>query len=64
MLCASCSRLAIMTANRKCMRCQGDIFNNISVICDSCSDKSKQCSICMKNIAPKNRARSCNCGKK
>jgi hypothetical protein len=67
MICPNCLRLALLTANRKCMRCQGDVFNNLSVICDGCSDKDRQCSVCLKKIVPpanRNKSQGCGCGSK
>ena len=68
MLCNSCSKLALMPASRTCVRCKGIIFNNISVVCDNCSNLEKLCSICLKKMydsGSKQRPRSncSSCGK-
>ncbi len=50
MFCANCSKLAILVTNKKCIRCNAIVLNNISVICESCSGFQKQCSVCLKKI--------------
>ena len=50
MLCSNCSKLAILTSNRNCVRCKGSILNTLSCICDRCSTEQNICSICLKKI--------------
>jgi len=64
MLCSNCLKLAFMSTNKKCVRCQGALFNNISVLCDNCSETHKQCSVCLKKIVSqeeRNKNRGCGC---
>ena len=65
MMCSSCLKLNKTYTDKNCMRCKSKIFISIFVICDRCSDASKECSICLKKISssPK-RASGCGqCGK-
>lgn len=70
MFCAQCSNLVILHTNKVCARCQGNITNNLSCICDKCSSDQKICSICLKkmslNIGQNGKAirRGCRCGGK
>jgi hypothetical protein len=67
MLCPNCMKLAMLHSNKICVRCQGQIINNISVLCETCSNKEKQCSVCLKKIIPqaiRNAGRGCGCGHK
>lgn len=68
MLCENCKKLAVLPQNiRKCIRCQSTIPNNLSCICDACSDQNGLCSICLKKVhlTPKPKKSSgCGCGKK
>lgn len=70
MFCDSCSKLSILNTSKKCMKCQGAVNNNISVICNACSEKNQSCSACFKKILPKfghptyKHGKPCNsCGK-
>jgi len=67
MLCNSCAKLALINANRICVRCKGAITNNLAVICDNCSSKEKLCAICLKkmhNDLSRRAPKSCkSCGK-
>jgi hypothetical protein len=65
MLCKICSKLAFIFFKKKCLNCGSIINNNLSVICEECSDLKKVCSVCLKNMSlNKNKYRSCNgCGK-
>jgi hypothetical protein len=66
MFCPGCSRLALLQAVKKCVRCQGAVNINLSVICDSCSTIAKQCAVCLKRIvttAERNAGRGCGCKK-
>lgn len=68
MFCPNCAKLAFMNSNKKCIRCQGTINNNISVLCDFCSTTARQCSVCLKKTyaseSEKQKNRGCNCGGK
>lgn len=70
MFCPHCSKLAILNNKRVCVRCQGEIKNNLSCICDRCSNEQGVCSICLKktNMDAGNKSirvrRGCGCGKK
>lgn len=50
MFCHNCSKLAILNTNRICIRCQGSILDNLSCICDKCSQEQNICSICLKKL--------------
>lgn len=50
MLCSNCSKLSILHTKRTCIKCQGEVFNNISVLCDFCSLTDKMCAICLKKM--------------
>lgn len=50
MFCDNCLKLAAIFTNKKCIRCQGNVIKNISVICETCSNQAKQCSACLKKI--------------
>lgn len=65
MLCTNCVKLAFVQSNKSCIRCQGNVNNNISVLCDSCSSSDKKCSVCLKKIVPvgTGQRRGCNCGR-
>ena len=64
MICQSCSKLNIKNVIKNCIKCTGEIYNNLSVLCDSCSKTSKQCSICLKQIGIRGESRNCKCGSK
>ncbi len=70
MLCPNCSKLAILHSTRQCVRCQGTVLNNISVLCESCSTNHKQCSVCLKKViseaerAARAAKQGCKCGGK
>ena len=65
MLCTNCSKLALIQSNKSCIRCQGNINNNISVLCDFCSASDQKCAICLKKIITPGipGRRGCNCGR-
>jgi hypothetical protein len=65
MYCAECSKLLVLTSKKKCTRCNSCVYKNISVICEQCSDKTKQCSACLKTlISLKSKKSICKqCGK-
>ena|SRR5271157_1433910 len=50
MLCSSCSKLQILYTNKTCMKCQGNVQQNISILCEACSSTSKSCSACLRKI--------------
>ena len=31
-----------------CIKCHGEVFNNLSVLCEACSNSEKICAICLK----------------
>lgn len=51
MFCPECSKLAVLHTKRVCVRCKGEILNNISCICDKCSKEQNKCSACLKRIS-------------
>ncbi len=61
MTCSNCSKLSFMTANKECKKCKLAVHNNISIICDDCSQKQKMCSVCLKKI-PAISKREYGCG--
>jgi len=49
------------------MRCQGAVFNNLSVLCEFCSNTEKLCAVCLKKVisqVERNKGRGCGCGGK
>lgn len=67
MMCFNCSKLSFLNTKKTCIRCQGEVFNNLSVLCEHCSSSERQCSICLKKIisqTDRNKQRGCNCGRK
>ncbi len=66
MLCSNCAKLATAYTNKACVRCQGAVYTNISVLCDKCSTSNNQCQACLKNIVTtEQRAlKGCNGGRK
>jgi len=67
MLCPNCTKLAFLQTNKKCMRCQGAVFNNLSVLCEFCSNTEKLCAVCLKKVisqVERNKGRGCGCGGK
>lgn len=65
MLCTNCSKLSSLYTNKRCMKCQGDVIINISVLCEFCSLRDSLCSACLKKINRNQNSgnRGCNCGK-
>jgi hypothetical protein len=69
MFCVNCSKLALLMTRRLCIRCQSVVLNNLSILCEYCSNSEKVCSICLKKIktvedSNKSRYRGCgNCGR-
>lgn len=67
MLCTNCVKLAFLNTKKSCIKCQGMVYTNISVFCDSCSNTEKQCAVCLKKViseAVRALKRGCNCGGK
>jgi len=70
MLCLNCQKLNLVLSNKKCVRCNNVINNQLSHICNNCSDTEKICAICLKKIINTNITKNfkfngCNsCGKK
>lgn len=50
MFCSNCSKLTMLMTHKNCMRCQGQVYNNLSVLCDQCSSNEQMCSICLKKM--------------
>lgn len=50
MFCITCSKLVILQSNKICLNCQGIVNNNISVLCEFCSNSEKICSVCLKRV--------------
>lgn len=50
MLCTNCSKLALLYTKKSCIKCQGDVLNNISVLCETCSNVDKVCAVCLKKV--------------
>lgn len=65
MFCSTCSKLALLVTQRVCIRCNAAVFNNLSVLCEQCSNTNKICSICLKKIQnPKPKYQGCgHCGR-
>lgn len=64
MFCANCSKLSVLHTMKKCSRCQSDVFNNISILCEFCSLTEKVCAACLKKVvapsaAAKKRGKCC-----
>ncbi len=62
MFCTNCSKLLFSSRTRKCVKCGRETPDNLSVLCATCSDKNKQCSVCLKKIQNFPLKRGCNCG--
>jgi transposase len=50
MFCSACLKLAKFVTRKKCIKCQAEVLNNISVLCEQCSNSQKICSVCLKKI--------------
>ena len=48
MFCPNCAKLALLHTKKNCIQCQGGVFNNLSVLCETCSVTEKVCAICLK----------------
>lgn len=64
MICNNCSNLVFLNTSKACVKCRGEVLNNLSVICDGCSNSAKQCAVCLKKILPLKQSKGCNCGNK
>jgi len=58
MFCSNCAKLALLVTQKKCIKCNALVLNNISVLCESCSNSQKICSVCLKRINPDPRKQS------
>jgi hypothetical protein len=66
MFCVNCAKLALLATKKICINCGSAVLNNLSVLCDFCSEKDKACSICLKKILNKadiNKSRYRGCGR-
>jgi len=67
MFCPNCSKLVMMATIRSCITCRSNINNNLSVLCEKCSNADMACSICLKKIYNQNlqpKSAGCrSCGK-
>jgi RecJ-like exonuclease len=50
MFCSNCSKLTYVQITKNCLRCNENVDNSISVICDECSTNEASCSSCLKKI--------------
>lgn len=50
MLCSNCIKLTYLPLDKKCIKCQGAIAKNISVLCEACSAREKICEVCLKKF--------------
>jgi hypothetical protein len=62
MLCVNCSKLSFLNTKKHCIRCDGDVYNNISVLCEICSNTEKVCSVCIKKTQNISKIKSFNVG--
>lgn len=62
MLCLNCSKLAYLHTKRVCIRCQGEVLNNISVLCEFCSKTDNVCAVCIKKIPTATDKKNIGCG--
>lgn len=63
MHCQNCSRLNFLFTTKKCHKCSSEVHENLSVICTSCSEKDKICSVCLAKIIQVRSKRCSACGK-
>lgn len=62
MLCNHCEKLAFLPNKRICLRCKGNILNNLAVVCDHCSKSENLCAVCLKKLIEyKNKRVKSNC---
>lgn len=64
MFCPNCSKLVLLHTKKPCIRCQGNVMNNLSVICEFCSNTDKVCSVCLKKMqnSQADRLKTAGCG--
>jgi|WetSurMetagenome_2_1015567.scaffolds.fasta_scaffold292045_3 hypothetical protein len=64
MFCPNCSKLALLYTKKPCIRCQGDVMNNLSVICNFCANTEKVCSVCLKKTqnSQADKLKTAGCG--
>lgn len=66
MICINCSKLALNLNKRNCIRCNKITSNNLSVLCDECSNSNNKCAFCLKTIkndSINKKTNGCGCGK-
>lgn len=61
MICSSCSKLSSIATKKQCKKCKTDIYSNIAVICNSCSDKNNICAYCLKKLLSDSKLRPKGC---
>jgi hypothetical protein len=64
MMCLNCARLAFLFTKRVCIKCNSVVLNNLSVLCESCSNVAKICSVCLKKIEQQHNRGCGRCGSK
>lgn len=65
MICDRCLKLSNLFTKRNCKKCKAEIYSNIAVLCNNCSNIDKVCAICLKKIVNHNSLRTCGkCGNK
>lgn len=50
MFCSNCIKLVFLPIKKKCIKCQGAVDKNISVLCETCSGREKICASCLKKF--------------
>ena len=50
MFCPNCLKLAYLHTKKPCLKCQGEVLNTISVLCEFCSNTEKICAVCLKKV--------------
>lgn len=66
MLCTNCVTLSFLYTKKNCIRCQNEVVTNLAVLCESCSNTEKLCSVCLKktnNVLNKKQG-GCGCSKR
>lgn len=64
MICSQCTKLLNKQKQKKCMKCNNTISYTLTILCEECSLKTKQCSICLKKIMDNTNTKDCGCGKR
>ena len=66
MICLKCSKLNIFESKKKCVKCKGEVYYNLHVLCTLCALDDGVCPICLKKTsrseALKVAKQKCNCG--